>query len=206
VSTANTSTTSSTTSTTTTPSTILSTPKAPAATLGGAAAIVEGEAVSTAVSRSENKLTAKLGDVSVTLWGASAKGDVIALDADGNIRLNVGEQVVFESSGFMPQENVEVWMYSTPTRLGVITADTSGRISGRFDLPDNIQIGNHRIVLDGKNAAGKKVTLGFGVAIGELESASLLSRLLISIPVALAIIVGLVIPTTLRRRRRVVPA
>jgi hypothetical protein len=48
--------------------------------------------------------------------------------------------------------------------------------------------------------------LGVGVALGEIDSSSTLARLLISIPVALAIIFGLVIPTTLRRRRRVVPA
>jgi hypothetical protein len=45
------------------------------------------------------------------------------------------------------------------------------------------------------------VILGIGVSVGEVEQSSLLSRLLIIVPVSLAILAALIIPTTLRRRR-----
>lgn len=95
-----------------------------------------------------------------------------------------------------------VWMYSTPTKLGILTADASGKIRGRFALPPDVESGDHRLVLEGLNADGVPVVLGIGIAYGELETSSTLSRVLIAIPVALAIMFGLVIPTTLKRRRR----
>jgi hypothetical protein len=56
-------------------------------------------------------------------------------------------------------------------------------------------------VLDGQNSRGQEVILGIGVSVGEVEQSSLLSRLLIIVPVSLAILAALIIPTTLRRRR-----
>jgi hypothetical protein len=45
------------------------------------------------------------------------------------------------------------------------------------------------------------VVLGIGVSVGDVEQSSLWSRLLIIVPVSLAILAALIIPTTLRRRR-----
>jgi hypothetical protein len=68
-------------------------------------------------------------------------------------------------------------------------------------LPESLESGDHRVVLDGQNNRGQDVVLGIGVSVGNVEQSSLWSRLLIIVPVSLAILTALIIPTTLRRRR-----
>ena len=177
-------------------------PKAPELKVGESSALVDGKAVSTSLSRSENKITAKVAGVAATIWGLDKDGKTVALDIDGNIRLNIGDKVVVQASGFAAGEDVSVWLFSVPSRLGVIAADDSGKVEGTFDLPKNVEMGDHRLVFDGTRGDGKPITLGFGVAIGKLETSSSLSRVLIAIPVLIAIFIGFFIPAVTRRRRK----
>jgi hypothetical protein len=188
------------------PSTTVPSPDAPAASPGEAAALVDGQSVAAKLARENNALVITGAGVQATVYAVSADGSRIALDKDGNLRFSAGDSVVVEATGYTPGEKVEVWIYSTPTRLGFADVDATGTIRGTFRIPSSVPSGNHRVVLGGENKNGQEVVLGVGVALGEIDSSSTLARLLISIPVALAIIFGLVIPTTLRRRRRVVPA
>jgi hypothetical protein len=41
-----------------------------------------------------------------------------------------------------------------------------------------------------------------GVAVGEIEKSSALTRILIAIPISLAIFAGFILPNQVRRRRR----
>lgn len=177
-------------------------PIAPEMKVGESSALVDGKAISTSLSRSENKFTAKAAGVAATIWGLDKDGRTVALDIDGNVRLNIGDKVVVQASGFAVGEDVSVWLFSVPSRLGVIAADDSGKVEGTFDLPKNVEMGDHRLVFDGTRSDGKPVTLGFGVAIGKLETSSSLSRVLIAIPVLIAIFIGFFIPAVTRRRRR----
>ena len=177
-------------------------PKAPALKLGEVAALVDGKAISASVTRSENKITTKVAGLAATIWGLDENGKTVALDADGNIRLNIGNKIVVQASGFASGEDVSIWMYSSPSRLGVIAADKAGKVEGTFDLPENIEIGNHRLIVDGTRSDGKPITVGFGVAVGDMKTSSMLSRLLIIIPVLLAVFAGILIPAVSRRRKR----
>ena len=177
-------------------------PKAPALKLGEVAALVDGKAISASVTRSENKITTKVAGLAATIWGLDENGKTVALDVDGNIRLNIGDKIVVQASGFASGEDVSIWMYSSPSRLGVIAADKAGKVEGTFDLPENIEIGNHRLIVDGTRSDGKPITVGFGVAVGDMKTSSMLSRLLIIIPVLLAVFAGILIPAVSRRRKR----
>lgn len=177
-------------------------PKAPALKLGEVAALVDGKAISASVTRSENKVTTKVAGLAATIWGLDENGKTVALDADGNIRLNIGNKIVVQASGFASGEDVAIWMYSSPSRLGVIAADKAGKVEGTFDLPENIELGNHRLIFDGTRSDGKPITVGFGVAVGDMKTSSMLSRLLIIIPVLLAVFAGILIPAASRRRKR----
>ena len=94
-------------------------------------------------------------------------------------------------------------MFSTPTKLGVIAADASGKIAGTFNLPNGIESGEHRVVLSGTNRNGTDVVLGIGLSYGAVNSGSTLTRVLIAIPIALAILFGLFLPAVSRRRKAV---
>lgn len=189
-------------STTSTTSTTFPAPSVPKVTTGEAGALVDGEIVSVSLSRSSNRVTAVAAGVSAIFSGLTPDGEVVSLDEDGNLRLNPDDKIVIEAKGYNAGEDVEVWMYSTPMRLGTVEASASGAISGAFDLPRALESGDHRIVLDGQNDQGQAVIIGLGIAVGVIDTTSLLSRLLIAIPLVLAGFAGIFIPAATRRRRR----
>lgn len=187
--------------TTTTTTTTVPAPAAPELSSGETGALVDGEEVDTTLTRSNNALVVSGAGIEASVYGMSPDGARIDLDENGLLRLDTQDQVVVEAEGYVPGNVVDVWMYSTPTRLGQLTVDAAGAIMGNFQLPESLSVGDHRVVLNGENNRGQDVTLGIGVSVGEVDQSSLASRLLIIIPVSLAILAALIIPTTLRRRR-----
>jgi alpha-tubulin suppressor-like RCC1 family protein len=185
-----------------TTSTTIPSPNAPQVEVGEAAALVDGKSVAVTVLRSENRVTASVAGISATISGLTIEDEVVSLDSDGNLRLVTEDQLVVDASGYVAGQEVSVWVYSTPSRLGVVTADASGKLTGTFDLPAGIDSGDHRVVLDGANENGQPVIISVGIAVGSIDASSLVSRLLIIIPVLLAIFIGLFIPAAARRRKR----
>lgn len=186
---------------TTTTTTTIPAPSAPELSSGEAGALVDGEEVDTTLTRSNNALVVSGAGIEASVYGMSPEGARIDLDEDGLLRLDTQDQVVVEAEGYEAGNVVDVWMYSTPTRLGQLTVDATGAITGSFLLPESLESGDHRVVLNGQNNRGQDVILGIGVSVGEVDQSSLASRLLIIIPVSFAILAALIIPTTLRRRR-----
>jgi hypothetical protein len=176
-------------------------PEAPAAEPGEAGALVDGEIQKAVVTRLNNALNVEVGGVTASIWGLTSQGTRVDLDETGNLRLGDEDSVVIEAGGFEPGQEIEVWMFSTPSQLGVLTAGTDGKISGTFPLPNNVPAGDHRIVLEGPNSLGQNVTLGVGLFVGKPMGDGV-SPWVIWVPVTLAVSLGLIIPTTLRRRRR----
>lgn len=186
----------------TTTSTTIPAPDAPDAAPGEAGATVDGEEINVDVERTNNALVVSAADVTATVYGMDAAGERVALDADGNLRLEEGDSVVVEASGYEPGSEVEIWLRSTPVQLGVRTADASGAVTGRFAVPSSVDPGDHRVILSGLTAAGGKSIIGVGLRIGAYEKEDGLNRWLIIVPLVLATMLALVIPTTARRRKR----
>ena len=181
-------------------------PVAPAVAPGEAAATADGESIETTVTRVDNQVLVIAGAVNVNVSGLSSEGNRIALNAEGNLVVNEGDQLVVSASGFAPGQEVDVWLYSTPTRLGLVTADGDGKVSGTFNLPGGLEVGDHRLVLTGVNPDGAEVLVGIGLSYGTIESGSTLARVLIAIPIALAILFGFFLPAVTRRRKQKVLA
>ena len=177
-------------------------PVAPAVAPGEAAATADGEVIETAVTRADNQVLVIAGAVNANVSGLTSEGNRVALNAEGNLVVNEGDQLVVSASGFAPGQDVDVWLYSTPTRLGVMTADGDGKVSGAFNLPVGFEVGNHRLVLAGVDQDGSKVLVGIGLSYGTIESGSTLARVLIAIPIALAILFGFFLPAVTRRRKQ----
>ena len=163
---------------------------------------MDGEKVATSLERSNNSLIASGAGITATVYGESSDGARIDLDADGNLNVTVDDSIVVEASGYVADQEVAVWMHSTPVRLGVLTAGADGSVKGTFALPDGAETGNHRVVLEGTNGQGQDVVIGIGLTVGAVDGSSGVSRALIAVPVSLAVLLGLMVPTTLRRRRK----
>jgi hypothetical protein len=99
-------------------------------------------------------------------------------------------------------QDVDAWLYSTPSLLGAMTADGDGKVSGAFNLPSGLDVGDHRLVLSGENPDGAAVLVGIGLSYGTVQSGSTVTRVLIAIPIALAVLFGLFLPAVTRRRKK----
>jgi hypothetical protein len=192
----------STTSSTTTTTTVA--PTAPDVTLGAAGVVVEGKTAATTVARADNTILVSGGGIEATIYGESSDGQRIDLDENGDLRLTISDKIVVEAKGFELASDVDVWMYSTPTRLGALEVAESGTGASSFTLPASIDEGEHRVVLDGANDDGQSVVLGLGIAVGALEGGSVNKALIIA-PLTFAILIALLLPSVLRRRRKEVP-
>lgn len=190
------------TSTTTTTTTTIPAPEAPAAAPGSAAALVDGQSVTGTITRLNNSLVVDVGGINAVISGVSSDGSVVGLDEEGNLRLEEGDLISVEASGFSSGSGVELWVFSTPFRLADVTAGSDGRVSGTYPLPASVEPGSHRIVLKGENAAGSDVVAGVGLYIGEPFDADGVSPWVIWTPVSLAIAFALIIPATRRRRKQ----
>lgn len=188
--------------TTTTTTTTIPAPDAPSAEPGAGVMVIDGKETIATVTRSNNRVTVGAGNVNVTFNGLSQSGAIIPLDSEGNLRVTGGDSVSVEGSGFAANQDVEVWMFSTPQLLATVKADSNGKVVENIKLSTMLPEGNHRFVVDGKSAAGTDALVTLGVIVGyESAGLSTMGKLLIALPIALAILAGLIIPTTLRRRR-----
>jgi hypothetical protein len=176
-------------------------PDAPSAKPGFAGALVNGQATKVSVIRSDNKIVATVAGITAVIAGTSADGKAIALDGEGSLRLRLGDKISIEASGLLPGEKVAMWMYSTPVSLGGSAADATGNVSMVFDMPATVDSGDHRLVLDGSNLASLPVVLGIGISVGSVDQSSSVSRVLIAVPVILAIFAGILIPAVSRRKK-----
>ena len=74
-------------------------------------------------------------------------------------------------------------------------------MKGEYKLPLGIEAGSHRIVVTAKLPNGKPTTFTLGILVGDISTTATLTRVLIAIPITVAIGFGFLLPTQLRRRR-----
>ena len=164
---------------------------------------VDGVKTDAVVTRDNNQMVVNAGAVSATLSGSDSTGKTLPLDSDGTVHLSAGDVIKVSVGGFEPDSVVEVWLFSTPTQLGSAAVGADGTMSGSFKLPAGTKSGTHRVVVTAKLPNGKPTTFTLGILVGDISTTSTLTRVLIAIPIALAIGFGFLLPNQLRRRRKI---
>jgi hypothetical protein len=169
---------------------------------GQSAVQVDGVATDAVVTRQSNQMVINAGSLNATLSGIDDAGNRLPLDSEGNLHLSIGDVIKVSVGGFKPGSTVEVWLFSTPRKLGTIVVGSDGKVDGQFAIPGGIKSGSHRVVVTARLANGKATTFTLGILVGNISKTSTLTRVLIAIPITLAIGFGFLLPTQLRRRRR----
>ena len=198
------STTTSTTSTTTTLVTVPVAPDAPEIRGGESTALVDGVTIPLTVGRSGSVVTVTGAGLTVKIFVRDSDGADHPLDADGNLNMVPNGLIMCEIVGLQANTGTAVWVFSDPLLLGEVIADDSGRLEARFPVPDQLEGGRHRLVLESTNYSGKKITIAVGASATVVSGGGgvSLSGVLVTVLV-LAGIGALVLPA--RRRRRAVP-
>jgi len=101
----------------------------------------------------------------VALEATDTSGEPLRLDDSGNIILNQDRFVQFSGSGFAPGSIVKVWLFSDPTELSDVIADTSGNFLGQAQLPEAIPTGEHTVQLNGLTQDGQLRSVSLGVVV-----------------------------------------
>lgn len=169
---------------------------------GETAVQVDGVKTDATVTRENNQMVVNAGSLRATLFGLDRTGKISPLDSDGNVHLAGGDIIKISVGGFKPGTLVEVWLFSTPTKLGSVVVGEDGTVTGAYKLPFGIKSGSHRVVVTAKMANGKSTTFTRGILVGKISQTSTLTRVLIAIPISMAIGFGFLLPTQLRRRRK----
>jgi len=183
--------------------TTLGPPVAGKVDVGQTAVQVDGVKTDATVTRENNQMVVNAGSLSATMSGLDKTGKTAPLDSDGNIHLEGGDVIKISVGGFKPGTLVEVWLFSTPTKLGSVVVGTDGTVTGAYRLPVGIKSGSHRVVVTARMANGKPTTFTLGILVGDISTTSTLTRVLIAIPITLAVGFGFLLPTQLRRRRKI---
>ena len=170
---------------------------------GQTAVQVDGVKTDAVVTRDNNQMVVTAGSLSATMSGLDKTGKRSPLDSDGNIHLAAGDEIKISVGGFKPGSIVEVWLFSTPTQLGTAVVGADGTVSGTYRLPAGTKSGTHRVVVTARLANGKPTSFTLGILVGDISTTSTLTRVLIAIPITLAIGFGFILPTQLRRRRKI---
>jgi hypothetical protein len=177
-------------------------PKIAQVATGQSAVQVDGVDTKAQISRVNNQLVVSAGALKATIGGINENGSVMSLDSDGNVRLRSGDVVRIKLAGFKPGSTVEAWLFSTPVLMGTSVVGVDGSVTGNFVVPKNASRGAHRIAVVAKAVDGKPTTFTVGVAVGAVSETSTWTRVLIAIPITLAIGFGFLLPNQLRRRRK----
>ena len=168
---------------------------------GQAVAEIDGQESPTSVQRVDNQIVVQVGPINATIASVNGKGQTAALDNEGNVRLRPGDSVRIKASGFEPDSIVELWLFSTPVRLGTATVAADGSMVGDFTVPQATATGAHRIAIVARTSDGKAATLAIGILVGEWEKSTDITVWLIVLPIVAAVVGALVLPATRRRRR-----
>ena len=177
-------------------------PKIAQVATGQSAVQVDGVDTKAQVSRVNNQLVVSAGALKATIGGINENGSAMSLDSDGNVRLRPGDVVRIKLAGFKPGSTVEAWLFSTPVLMGASVVGVDGSVTGNFVVPKDASRGAHRIAVVAKAVDGKPTTFTVGVAVGVVSETSTWTRVLIAIPITLAIGFGFLLPNQLRRRRK----
>jgi hypothetical protein len=105
------------------------------------------------------------GEFNVTLSASSAAGTSSSLNSLGELILTSGNFATFSGTGFAPNSEIVVWLFSTPTKLGTVVTDASGSFSGSLAVPSDLEAGQHTVQLNGETSDGETRSLAVGVEL-----------------------------------------
>ena len=166
------------------------------------AATIGGKTAKAKTSRVNNQLVFTASGFTVTLAGVNADGTIIPLSAEGLLEVRRGDMFRLDAQGFAPGSTVDIWMFSKTIYLGKIEVGSGGLVKSTFKVPKSVDDGLHHLVMVGVDKAKKEAKFEVGMNVGVPPKQWWYSRILIAIPISIAVFFGFWLPTSASRRRR----
>ena len=193
--------TTSTTDATTRNATLEQAPEAPAADVGSATVLVDGQVQQLEYTRENNQVKATGAGIALSVYVVDADGNTMPLGADGSVQLTAGTAIVIKISGLKGSATTEVWVFSDPTLLGKAAADTSGTLDVKYPVPADLPSGKHRLVMTTMNRGSAAMTIALGMRVPGGNTSVVSVSNVIYATIGLGVLGALVLPASRRRRR-----
>ena len=146
-------------------------------TLGEIITLINRVPVQLVVTNQGAQTLIEFGDaISMVITSRDASGAPVATDASGLIKVFKGTSIQTSGAGFLANSPVEVWLYSTPTRLGSGNTSSDGTFEGTFEISFEIPIGEHTIVLNGMTPDNEIFTVALGIQVSDQTAATALDE------------------------------
>ena len=131
------------------------------------------DAAPTTVRTGEQVL--QVADQQIELDLAGNEPDAAVVDPEtATLIFSTGREGITTGRGFLPNTIAEVWLFSEPRFLGYATILSDGTFSETFLVPDDIELGDHTIQVEGTTVRRevRAVTAGVKVQTGATEDTS----------------------------------
>jgi hypothetical protein len=195
-------TTSTTTTTTTLPKKQPVAPKLVNTASAAGAATIGGKTAKAKTSRVNNQLVFTASGFTVTLAGVNADGTIIPLSTEGLLEVERGDMFRLDAQGFAPNSKVEIWMFSKTFLLGTFEVGADGLVKSTLKVPKSVENGLHHLVMVGIDRSKAEAKFEVGMNVGVPPKQWWYSRILIAIPISIAVFIGFWLPTSASRRRK----
>jgi hypothetical protein len=90
-----------------------------------------------------------------------------------SVSVTAGSSLTVTATGFTPNESVDIWLHSTPIKLGTYTVGSDGTLVQSVTIPDGAAIGAHQIEVRGAYGsawASLTVTAGLAATGADLDA------------------------------------
>ena len=137
--------------------------------LGGSVFLVNGQPVPITVKPDAPRDATGLdviGDgFTMRLVGRTTNDKPLGLTPDGALILEQDRTAYTEGTGFKPNSEVKLYVFSEPRFLGTVMTDANGSFRGSVPLPLDIQTGRHTLQSNGLAPDGAVRSLSLGVQV-----------------------------------------
>ena len=84
-----------------------------------------------------------------------AFGQSVAIGANGQMQVQVDSTIKTGGTGFAPNAQVIIYIFSTPIEIGRVLTDSSGNFTGEFAVPLELELGQHTLQITGYSPDGQ---------------------------------------------------
>jgi outer membrane protein OmpA-like peptidoglycan-associated protein len=146
-------------------------PNIPASGLtpGSSVFLVNGVASSLTIKPNQpvnpKSLVATGDGFTMEIAGQDASGKPLGLTSESALRLERDNTASVKGTGFAPNVDVQVHIFSTATLLGTIRTDATGAFNGTVKVPTTIEPGPHTLQVGALTADNMVRTLSLGVLL-----------------------------------------
>jgi uncharacterized delta-60 repeat protein len=99
------------------------------------------------------------------LAGVDDRGQSLGVTNDAALVLRRDNSALVEGTGFAPNTDVQVYMFSQPRLLGTVRTNSTGSFSGLVPVPADLAIGPHTMQINALNTDGTVRSLSLGVVL-----------------------------------------